>query len=272
MSELVTTGTTSGAVLERDSATVELIREQFGLQEATDLEIDYFFQSCNRLGLDPISKQIYAIMRFDKRAGRKKLTIQVSIDGYRSKAAETDEYAGSDDAVFVYKDGAIVQATVTVYRITKGHRCPFTATARWAEYADTSNPQWKQKPHVMLAKCAEALALRKAFPAELGGTYTDDEMPAVDADVVDHGGLTDEQAAKLRALSESAGIAEEQAERRIASMTPGEYDRAVAALEQRILEQANAVPEVVEGACAACSGSGQVSGDVCGECGGNGVE
>lgn len=269
MTDIVTT--TPAPIMVRDAATEELVREQFGLQEATSLEIDYFFGACNRLGLDPISKQIYAIMRYDKRAGRKKLTIQVSIDGYRSKAAETGEYAGSDDAVFVGKtpDGKPAQATVTVYRIVQGHRCPFTATARWAEYV--GDGQWGSKPHIMLAKCAEALALRKAFPAELGGTYTTDEMNHADhAEVVEVAGLTDEQAARIVALSDKAGIAESVRDVRISNMKPSEFDRAVATLEQRIVEQEAAEDAKAEGKCPACKGAGEVDNDTCGECGGTG--
>jgi phage recombination protein Bet len=130
--DLTTTTTTAGALVRTPEAEA-LIREQFGLQQATTTEIEYFFAVCQRLRLDPLQKQIYAIMRKDKRAGREKLTIQVSIDGYRSIAARSDEYAGSDDAVFTGDNGqrGPAIATVTVYRIVKGTRCPFTASARW---------------------------------------------------------------------------------------------------------------------------------------------
>jgi hypothetical protein len=69
-------------------------------------------------------------------------------------------------------------ASVTVWKIVSGQRCAFTATARWIEYVPPqgSDWMWQKMPHLMLAKCAEALALRKAFPRQLSGIYTKDEM------------------------------------------------------------------------------------------------
>jgi phage recombination protein Bet len=244
---------TPSRAIERTTEAETLIREQFGLQEATTHEIEYLFAVANRLGLDPVSKQLYGIMRWDSRAKRNKLTVQVGIDGYRLAAARTGEYAGSDDAVFVEGAQYPTSATVTVYRIVQGHRCPFTATARWMEYVQTNKQgqpsgQWPRMPYVMLAKCAEALALRKAFPAELGGTYTDVEMQQSDGEFVDHGTLTDEQAATIRSLGEQAGLNPATLEVRIKNMRPAEYENAVAALKQRITEQAEVAVEVEDGA------------------------
>jgi hypothetical protein len=87
--------------------------------------------------------------------------------------------AGSDDPVFRddgFDDGHPSAATVTVYRITQGQRFNYSATARWSEYCPDNAPMWKRMPHTMLGKCAEALALRKAFPQQLAGLYTSDEM------------------------------------------------------------------------------------------------
>ena len=56
------------------------------------------------------------------------------------------------------------------------------ATAIWGEYAQPSGPMWKKMPHLMLAKCAEALALRRAFPAELSGVYIKKEMDQADSE------------------------------------------------------------------------------------------
>lgn len=259
-----------------------LIREQFGLQGATSTEIDYFFSVCERAGLDPIQKQIYAIMRYDGRAKREKLVVQVGIDGLRLAAARTNAYAGQDDAVIRgVVEGTVypAEATVTVYKIVQGVRCPFTATARWSEYCQRGRDgsplgQWPKMPTVMLAKCAEALALRKAFPAELGGIYSDVEMQQ--GDVVDASPvpLTDEQQAHLLSLSEQAGVPEAAARRRVESMRASDYAGGVAKLEQLIVERGDVVDavEIPEGACPDCTGSGadEQAGVECATCNGTG--
>ena len=103
-------------------------------------------------------------------------------------ADRTGKYAGNDEPVF---DGRIgeypAKATVTVWKIVGGVRCNFSASAYWQEYypGDIKGFQWRKMPHVMLAKCAEAAALRKAFPADLSGVYTHDEMEQANLDVID---------------------------------------------------------------------------------------
>src|SRR5207247_2421903 len=118
------------------------------------------------------------LIHFTKRKG--KYTPITSIDFMRQRAAESGEYAGSDDAVF----GDIVQnkypekATVTIWRLVQGQRCSFTSTARWEEYKpDPGNDwMWKKMPFGQLAKCAEALSLRKGFPKQTAGLYAREEM------------------------------------------------------------------------------------------------
>jgi len=133
-----------------------------------------FMGEAMRRGLSPEAKQIYLIPR-GKGDNRRWIT-QTSIDGYRVIADRTRRYAGSDDAAFSYDaKGALEKAVVTVWKMVEGQRCSFSASARWNEYTAGEN-LWLTKPHVMLSKCAESLALRKAFPAELSGLYTDAEM------------------------------------------------------------------------------------------------
>jgi phage recombination protein Bet len=151
--------------------------------------INLFGKVCQEKGLSPFSKQIHLIPR----AG--KYTFQTSIDGYRSIAERTGVYAGNDDYKF---DGNNTEfdlisnkilkpttATATVYKIVGGLRCPFSATARWDEYYPGKQLgfMWEKMPFLMLGKCAEALALRKAFPEALGGLYTDEEMRQADKTV-----------------------------------------------------------------------------------------
>ncbi|HEY0866337.1 MAG TPA: phage recombination protein Bet [Fimbriimonas sp.] len=148
---------------------------------ATGDELDLFFYQARRTGLDPLARQIYYV----KRKG--KGTIQVGIDGLRLIADRTGQYAGSDDAEFLgtTDEGYPAKARVTVYKMVQGQRCPFTATARWDEYYPGPDQgfQWRKMPHAMLAKCAEALALRKAFPADMSGLYVHEEMMQADRPV-----------------------------------------------------------------------------------------
>jgi len=140
-------------------------------------ELKLFAYACQRTGLDPFSKQIYAI----KRGG--KLTIQAGIDGLRSIAERSGELDGS--ATFWIGDAEGSQwsdvwlgskppaaAKTIIYR--KGCSHSFVGVARYADYAGQG--LWSKMPSAMLAKCSEALALRKAFPADMSGVYTVDEM------------------------------------------------------------------------------------------------
>ena len=140
---------------------------------ATDAELKLFLYDCERRGVHPLDRLIH----FTKRGGR--YTPVVGIDFLRTRAADTGEMAGSDDAVF---DKDARTATVTVYRLTRGTRYAYTATARYDEYVPDAGPNlrgdtlWRKMPHVMLGKCAEALALRKAFPQQLAGLYVKEEL------------------------------------------------------------------------------------------------
>jgi len=149
-------------------------------QAPTEAELMLHFDFCARKGVHPLERLIY----FTKRQG--KYTPITSIDYMRMRAESSGVYAGSDDAVFkggvkIGQKEYPVSATVTVWKLVEAQRCPFTATARWSEYAPedlASNAafMWRTKPYVMLAKCAEALALRKAFPGQLTGLYTQEEF------------------------------------------------------------------------------------------------
>ncbi len=152
-------------------AQVDLIKSQIAVG-ATNDELDLFLHVADKSGLDPLSKQIY----FIKRSG--KMTIQTAIDGFRSIADRTGQYISSEEPIFEEIGNNPVKATVTVGKVVQGVIGKFTASARWSEYypGKSQGFMWDKMPHTMLGKCAEALALRKAFPSQLSGLYTGDEM------------------------------------------------------------------------------------------------
>ena len=164
------------------SEQVELIKRTIAVG-ATQDELQLFMYQAKRTGLDPLSRQIHFVKRKDK------ATIQTAIDGYRLIADRTGKYAGSDDYAFdegipqyshmMTKRGNPLTATATVYKMCDGSRVAFSATAGWDEYCpsdEKSGFMWRKMKYLMIGKCAEALALRKAFPAELSGIYTNEEM------------------------------------------------------------------------------------------------
>jgi phage recombination protein Bet len=151
----------------------QLIKSTCAPSDVKDSEFKVFLYVAAQRRLNPLLKQIYAIRR------KGVITHQTSIDGFRATAARTGMHAGTDDAVYVGTAGKPgFSATVTVWKLVAGVRCPFTATARWEEYLPEApnDFMWRRMPNSQLGKCAEALALRKAFPEDLGGLYTHDEM------------------------------------------------------------------------------------------------
>lgn len=161
-----------------DESKVTLIRKTIANQ-LTDGEFELFISIAKARGLDPILNQIHAVVR--GKGDNAKVNFQVGIDGFRLIAARTGEFAGRDETVFEYKAGTHHpdRAKVTVYRFVNGQKCAWTATAKWDEYFPSQENQqfmWKKLPETMLEKCAEAKALRMAFPNDLSGLYVNEEM------------------------------------------------------------------------------------------------
>lgn len=221
--------------------------------DLTDDELALFAAVCQRTGLDPFAKQIYAIKRTSRRKVRGQwvdedvLTIQTGIDGFRLAAQRSALYAGQDPPEWCGPDGQWTEvwlsdeppaaARVAVYR--KDFARPVVGVAKFDSYADrwpANDAQkaagqlgdlrnlWKTMPEQMIAKCAEALALRKAFPNDLSGIYATEEMTQADSRPIDTGAregiserdfdeireaaslLSDEQRGELHAWCESEGI------------------------------------------------------------------
>ena len=141
---------------------------------ASDAEFGFFVSVCDRLGLCPFNRQIFLIERWDSQLGRNVKTPQVSIDGFRLVAQRSREYQGQTQTMWADSEGRWSDlwtsadppfaARVGVWR--DGFKEPLIATALWSEYAARKKDgsvmtMWKKMPALMLAKCAEALALRK---------------------------------------------------------------------------------------------------------------
>jgi phage recombination protein Bet len=134
----------------------------------TDPEFMLFAEMCRATGLNPATKEIWAI----KAGGR--LQLMTGINGFLKIANSHPQFDGME-VTYEWDDKQLVSATAKVYR--KDRRFPSIATAYMAEYGKKT-PIWAQMPSIMLSKCAKSLAIREAFINELGGLYTAEEMPS----------------------------------------------------------------------------------------------
>lgn len=152
-----------------NSEQVDLIKRTIA-RDATPDELAMFFHQCNKTGLDPIAKQIY----FVKYAG--KVSVQTAIDGYYLIAHRSGAWMGNKTDLIYDEHHNVIAATCTVKKlVSPGNVGEFSATCLMKEFRKDQG-LWKNMPSRMLEKCAESAALRKAFPNELSGTYTREEM------------------------------------------------------------------------------------------------
>jgi len=205
------------------------VLQHIGVENASEGDLAVFFHVVKRTGLDPFARQIYMIGRNsnvkDDRTNQwvkvVKWTIQTGIDGYRligRRAADVrretisvsaPEWCTEDGEwrpVWRSAWGWPVAARVTIHRSGS----PFTAVALFDEYKQTKRDggltqMWEQRPAGQIAKCAEALAWRTAFPQDLAGIYVEDEMQQADRDDLPTGPQPEQSgASRLRAAMASS--------------------------------------------------------------------
>lgn len=173
---------------------LDVIRNHVAGPSFTDGELAYCLQVARARGLDPLQKQVYFTKRKKKSDGGyvEAVTVEPTIDGFRVMAERTGELDGYDGPYWCGEDGVWtdvwlskkppVASKITVFRKGKSHGFP--ATARYEAYVQgfdgKPNAIWSKMPDNMLSKCAEALALRRAFPSQLGAFYTREEMGQAD--------------------------------------------------------------------------------------------
>jgi phage recombination protein Bet len=175
---------------------IEIVKRMVTNEGGTDADAARFVEVCKIRRLNPIAGQIHAMFRNNNEGTKaeprwvKKMTVQTGIDAYRLIAERSGKYEGQTKTewcdqklvwydVWPFTDKPPFACRMGVHRA--GFREPMVKTATFSEYAQTNrdgtlNRMWHDRGPAQLAKCCEALCLRAAFPEELGGLYTDDEM------------------------------------------------------------------------------------------------
>lgn len=165
----------------------QLMRDTY-CRGATEHEFLALVAVAEARGFNPLEGECYFIQRYDYEKQAQVWSVQASIDGFRIKAEETGLYAGQDEPEFEYDaQGRVKLARVRVYR--RDWERPSVGVARFDEYVQTKKDgsptrMWLRMPHNQLAKCAESLALRKAFPKRFARIYTTDEMGQADSEAL----------------------------------------------------------------------------------------
>jgi phage recombination protein Bet len=202
MSSQITTTTVGPLIFTPDQ--INLIKRTIADGASND-ELDLFLHQCKRTGLDPLARQIYCTFRWNnvqdkngKWIKQKRMTIQTSIDGFRLVAERTGKYAGQLGPLWCGQDGiwrdvwlaAEAPAAGKIGIIRSDFKEPLWAVADWRSYVQKTdkgvNRMWQQMGPTMIAKCAESLGLRRAFPQELSGLYTPEEMSQADSEEPEH--------------------------------------------------------------------------------------
>lgn len=187
------TKTEAGALALPEAELLGVLRSSL-YPGAADASIKMVLGYCKAAGLDPMQKPVHIVPMWDGKAGQMRDVVMPGVTLYRTQASRSGSLAGVSEPEFgpMFTESIGGQSItypewckVTVRRqLASGHVADFTATEYWLEnYAVKGgkeksiapNAMWTKRPRGQLAKCAEAQALRKAFP-ELGAAPTAEEM------------------------------------------------------------------------------------------------
>ncbi len=157
--------------------------------KANEQEKALFLYTAQKKGLDPFDKQIYLVPRWDSNKNGYTHSVQVSIDGLRLMAQRSGKYAGQTPYQWCGVDGKWVDVWLAdelpiaarVGILRHDFKQPLYSVALYKSYVQTKkdgkpNTFWERYGPHMLAKCAEALSIRRGFPEETSGFYIPEEM------------------------------------------------------------------------------------------------
>ena len=162
--------------------------------KCTDDQAALFIEEAEARGLNPFSRQLVPTLRWDSKTNAHVMSVITTIDAFRLIAERTGKYSGQKGPEWCGPDGEWREvwldekkppAAARVGILRQDFDEPLWGTARFVSYAQYTKGQgggqvvtrmWAKMPDVLIAKCAEALGFRRAFPQELSGLYTADEM------------------------------------------------------------------------------------------------
>lgn len=173
-----------GGPLEFTAEQRQMIRDAYA-NGASDAEFRVLMEVASARRINPLLRQVHFVKRWNSDLKRETWTVQVSIDGLRTIAQRTGLYDGQDEPEFVEREGDKYPTLCRVRVYRKDWQRPSVGVAYWNEYVQKTRDggvsrMWAQMPHVMLAKVAESIALRKAFPEDTSGIYSSEEMMQAD--------------------------------------------------------------------------------------------